>query len=177
MTRTRFVTLITLGVFGLLTAYLYHFRISSSTPMSQNPATDDMASKSGAIVVGSGLAGLAAASQLISHRIPVRLIERAAKPGGNSIKASSGINGAPTKFQTVTDTSFFSDTVKSAGKAMSSSTAYRENLISTLTNNSQSAVHWLVEEKGVDLSRVAQLGGHTVPRTHRGAGQTPPDSP
>jgi flavocytochrome c len=130
--------------------------------------------KTGAIVVGSGLAGLSAASQLVSHDIPVRLLERAAKPGGNSMKASSGINGAPTRFQPLPDEAFYSDTVRSAGKAMSTMTAHREHLIATLTNNSASAVNWLVDAKGVDLSKVAQLGGHSFPRTHRGAGQTPP---
>ncbi|KAF2009540.1 Flavocytochrome c [Aaosphaeria arxii CBS 175.79] len=173
MSRIGFLTLISLGIFGLFTAYLYTNRISDA-PMTSEHNTEDMAFRSGAIVVGSGLAGLSAASQLISHRIPVRLIERAAKPGGNSIKASSGINGAPTRFQQIPDDAFFSDTVKSAGKAMASSTPYRENLINTLTNSSKSAVEWLVDEKGVDLSRVAQLGGHSIPRTHRGAGQTPP---
>ncbi|BDD60748.1 hypothetical protein MAP00_005847 [Monascus purpureus] len=132
------------------------------------------------IVVGSGLAGLAAASQLISHNIPVQLLERAPKPGGNSIKASSGINGAPTRFQPVSnDVAFYSDTVKSAGSALASAAAEerarRERLISTLTNSSADAVYWLTDEKGIDLSKVAQLGGHSVPRTHRGGpGQKPP---
>ncbi|KAG4442215.1 hypothetical protein IFR05_002325 [Cadophora sp. M221] len=128
-----------------------------------------------AIVVGSGLAGLSAASQLLSHGISVHLLERAQKPGGNSIKASSGINGAPTIYQPVEDTAFYSDTVKSAGKALFvARTKEREDLISTLTSSSRGAVEWLVREKGVDLSVVAQLGGHSVPRTHRGAGKTPP---
>jgi flavocytochrome c len=127
-----------------------------------------------AIVIGSGLAGLSAASQLISHSIPVTLLERSAKPGGNSIKASSGINGAPTKYQPGPDTSFYSDTLKSAGAALSTATKQRESLISTLTNSSSDAISWLADEKGVDLSVVAQLGGHSFPRTHRGAGQTPP---
>ncbi|KAF2680912.1 Flavocytochrome c [Lentithecium fluviatile CBS 122367] len=127
-----------------------------------------------AIIVGSGLAGLSAASQLISHNIPVRLLERAEKPGGNSIKASSGINGAPTKYQNVSDDAFYADSVKSAGKAMHSLTAEREKLIEALTNKSAAAIDWLVDEKGVDLSKVAVLGGHTYARTHRGAGQTPP---
>ncbi len=50
----------------------------------------------------------------------------------------------------------------------------REELVATLTNGSKGAVEWLVDEKGVDLSVVALLGGHSFPRTHRGAGQTPP---
>ncbi|KAF2624523.1 Flavocytochrome c [Macroventuria anomochaeta] len=135
---------------------------------------DDMSSKC-AIVVGSGLAGLSAASQLVKHNVPVRVLERAAKPGGNSIKASSGINGAPTNFQLFAEPgdAFYSDTVLSAGKRMSSFTTERENLIKTLTEGSAGAVHWLVEERGVDLSKVAQLGGHSYARTHRGAGPPP----
>ncbi|EPS35269.1 hypothetical protein H072_11393 [Dactylellina haptotyla CBS 200.50] len=140
------------------------------SPISQSEGV----AKQGVIVVGSGLAGLTAASQLISHGLTVRLLERTAKPGGNSIKASSGINGAPTKYQPISDDVFYADTVKSAGKAMSSLTAHRETLIKTLTSSSGSAISWLAETKGIDLSRVAQLGGHSLPRTHRGSGQTPP---
>ncbi|KZF19194.1 Flavocytochrome c [Xylona heveae TC161] len=130
-----------------------------------------------AIVVGSGLAGLSAASQLISRNVPVYLLERASKPGGNSIKASSGINGAPTRFQPIHDTLFYDDTIRSAGAALNATaslTDHRRRLISTLTNASAGAIEWLVDEKGIDLSRVAQLGGHSVPRTHRGAGKLPP---
>ncbi|KAK7179051.1 Flavocytochrome c [Paraphaeosphaeria sporulosa] len=127
-----------------------------------------------AIVVGSGLAGLSAASQLIAKNVPVRMLERGVKPGGNSIKASSGINGAPTRYQPTHDNAFFSDTVKSAGKAMVSFTQHREILIAKVTESSKDAIEWLVQEKGVDLSKVSIMGGHTHPRTHRGAGQTPP---
>jgi FAD-dependent fumarate reductase len=126
------------------------------------------------IIVGSGLAGFSAASQLVAKNVPVRLLERGAKPGGNSIKASSGINGAPTAYQPTLDDAFFSDTVKSAGISMLSSTKHREHLISTLTKSSKDAVEWLVQEKGVDLSKVSIMGGHTFARTHRGSGQTPP---
>ncbi|GAB1317339.1 hypothetical protein MFIFM68171_07549 [Madurella fahalii] len=135
------------------------------------------------IVVGAGLAGLSAAySALQSGAASVRLLERNAKPGGNSIKASSGINGAPTRFQNTAkygvDQSFWDDTVRSAGSRLHASVAppirkQREALISTLTNQSAAAIDFLVD-LGVDLSVVAQLGGHSVPRTHRGAGKTPP---
>ncbi|GME66080.1 putative FAD dependent protein [Neofusicoccum parvum] len=127
-----------------------------------------------AIVVGSGLAGLSASSTLLSHHHPVTLLERLPKPGGNSIKASSGINGAPTRFQPGPDDDFYDDTVRSAGAALSALRAQREALIRTLTQRSKDAVYWLADDKGVDLSKVAQLGGHSRARTHRGAGQTPP---
>ncbi|KAG7284068.1 hypothetical protein NEMBOFW57_010428 [Staphylotrichum longicolle] len=135
------------------------------------------------IVVGAGLAGLSAAYSALQAGSPsVRLLERAAKPGGNSIKASSGINGAPTKYQNAAkygvDNSFWDDTVRSAGTRLNATVAepikkQRQGLISTLTTRSAAAIDFLVD-LGVDLSVVAQLGGHSKPRTHRGAGKTPP---
>lgn len=131
----------------------------------------------GVVVVGSGLAGLCASSQLIHHGISVTMLERAHKAGGNSIKASSGINGAPTRFQDPSQLDcaedFYKDTVKSAGKPFWTQTARREKLIRTLTDESAAAISWLVEQ-GIDLSKVTLLGGHSKPRTHRGKGRTPP---
>ncbi|KAH8812303.1 FAD binding domain-containing protein [Xylogone sp. PMI_703] len=134
-------------------------------------------SRPSVIIVGSGLAGLSAASELIARGVEVKLLERASKPGGNSMKASSGINGAPTRWQPgppLSDTFFYDDTLKSVGEVLSTAKKQRESLVATLTNSSSDAVDWLVDEKGVDLSVVAQLGGHSFPRTHRGAGKTPP---
>jgi FAD-dependent fumarate reductase len=156
-----------LAFLALLTAYL-----STKFPMSTSPHS----MPPHAIIIGSGLAGLSAASQLLTHGIPVLLLERSTKPGGNSIKASSGINAAPTTYQPVTEPldAFSTDTRRSAGRAMQSLTAQREKLVETLTCGSAGAVAWLVNEKGVDLSRVAQLGGHSFARTHRGSGRVPP---
>ncbi|KAI1081411.1 Flavocytochrome c [Whalleya microplaca] len=132
------------------------------------------------IVVGSGLAGLSAAHEALRAGAPVHMVDRAPKPGGNSIKASSGINGAGTKFQhdhgILKDESFYADTIRSAGDRLRAGPAGldRQSIIETLTSQSAGAVHWLADEVGVDLSVVAQLGGHSVPRTHRGAGKLPP---
>lgn len=157
-------------LFAIMFGALYYH---SSLHMFSTILDDDMSSKC-AIVVGSGLAGLSAASQLIKHNVVVRVLERAAKPGGNSIKASSGINGAPTIYQPVPEPgdAFYSDTTKSAGSRMSTFTVQRQELIKTLTEGSAGAIRWL-DEAGVDLSKVAQLGGHTYARTHRGGGAPP----
>lgn len=139
------------------------------------------------IIVGSGLAGLAAAHEATQAGATVHLLERGPKPGGNSIKASSGISAAGTRFQAAngidndsTDL-FRNDTIRSAGTRYHARKASdggddidRQALIDTLTSNSASAVHWLADEIGVDLTVVAPLGGHSVPRTHRGSGKTPP---
>ncbi|OTA98136.1 hypothetical protein M426DRAFT_326216 [Hypoxylon sp. CI-4A] len=133
------------------------------------------------IVVGSGLAGLSAAHEALQAGVPVRMLDRAPKPGGNSIKASSGINGAGTRFQSAhhitNDDTFYSDTVRSAGNRFTQSKppgVDREALVKILTSKSADAVNWLADELKVDLSVVAQLGGHSVPRTHRGGGKLPP---
>ncbi|KAH8435059.1 putative FAD dependent oxidoreductase [Aspergillus melleus] len=134
------------------------------------------------IVIGSGLAGLASTVQLLAQRIPVLMLERSAKPGGNSIKASSGINGAPTRFQSLPNldsvATFYADTATSAGapfiSAAGAEKTRREKLVETLTYKSGEAVSWLTDEQGVELSRVTRLGGHSVARTHRGAGKKTP---
>ncbi|KAA8564267.1 hypothetical protein EYC84_011211 [Monilinia fructicola] len=83
-----------------------------------------------AVVIGSGLAGLAASSQLLSQNrdIEVYLLEQASRTGGNSIKASSGINGAGTSYQLTSSPPiadsverFYEDSVKSAGDVMGAS--------------------------------------------------------
>jgi succinate dehydrogenase/fumarate reductase flavoprotein subunit len=57
--------------------------------------------------------------------------------------------------------SFFEDTKRSAGSAA------QPELIRTLVDNSAAAVTFLKDRVGVDLSLIAQLGGHSHKRTHR----------
>jgi aspartate oxidase len=89
--------------------------------------------------------------------------------GGNSTKATSGINGAATRAQASHDVkdsvkAFFDDTKKSAKDLA------RDDLIQVLAGNSASAVHWLEDEFGLNLSILGRLGGHSFERTHRGEG-------
>ena len=184
MTRRHILCTVILSIILIpFTAVLYH-RLAAAISQFRTPSVH-MANPSSppVIVVGAGLAGLSAAYAALQAGAPsVYLLERAAKPGGNSIKASSGINGAPTRFQNAAkygvDQSFWDDTVRSAGSRLQASVAapikkHRQGLISTLTDRSAAAIDFLVD-LGVDLSVVAQLGGHSKPRTHRGAGKTPP---
>lgn len=126
----------------------------------------------GVVVVGSGLAGLTTTLQLLKRGIPVTLLEKTAKFGGNSAKASSGINATPTKYQSKEDqsiSSFYNDTIKS-GKGLSNSA-----LVHILTENSAEAFDWLTgDDLGIELSQVTMLGGHSHARTHRGSGKLPP---
>ncbi|KAL7411209.1 FAD binding domain-containing protein [Mrakia frigida] len=124
------------------------------------------------IVVGGGLAGLSAAHTLLERGCSVILLDKQGFMGGNSTKATSGINGAGTSAQNelgIPDSAkiFFDDT-KASAKDLA-----RDELIKILTGRSADAVHWLIERFDLDLSKVSRLGGHSQPRTHRGSAQFP----
>ncbi|KAI0093462.1 Flavocytochrome c [Irpex rosettiformis] len=124
------------------------------------------------IVVGGGLAGLSAAHTLLERGANVLLLDKQPFMGGNSTKATSGINGAGTQTQQelgIPDNAklFFDDTKRSARELA------RDDLIRVLTGRSGDAVNWLQDKFQLDLSKVARLGGHSQPRTHRGNAQFP----
>ncbi|KAG5458773.1 MAG: FAD binding domain-containing protein, partial [Olpidium bornovanus] len=124
------------------------------------------------IVVGGGLSGLSAAHTVIEQGGNVVVIDKVAFFGGNSTKATSGINGALTRTQIdlkIPDSvdAFAADTTRSARDLA------RPDLIKVLTGQSASAVEWLQNKFKLDLSLVSRLGGHSFPRTHRGKERFP----
>eukprot|EP00004_Rigifila_ramosa_P016135 TRINITY_DN37_c0_g1_i2.p1 TRINITY_DN37_c0_g1~~TRINITY_DN37_c0_g1_i2.p1 ORF type:complete len:651 (-),score=171.07 TRINITY_DN37_c0_g1_i2:31-1908(-) len=124
------------------------------------------------IVVGGGLAGLSAAHTVLENGGRVVLIDKNAFLGGNSTKATSGINGALTKTQRLkgipdSPEIFEEDTILSAGDRV------QPDLVRVLTHESGPAVEWLINKFGLDLSLISRLGGHSQPRTHRGKERFP----
>jgi len=122
------------------------------------------------IVVGGGLAGMSAANQTVECGGKTVLLDKSSFCGGNSSKATSGINGAGTKTQAqkgIPDNKdiFLADTLKGGAK--------KPEIAKVLCNNSGADVDWLIEKFDLDLSLVARLGGHSQPRTHRGAERFP----
>ncbi|KAG8627597.1 hypothetical protein KVT40_005080 [Elsinoe batatas] len=119
------------------------------------------------IVVGAGLSGLSAAHTIYLAGGNVLLLDKNNFMGGNSTKATSGINGALTRTQVDTEIrdsvkQFYDDTLKSARDKA------RPDLIKVLTYKSAAAVEWLQDVFNLDLTLVSRLGGHSQPRTHRG---------
>lgn len=99
---------ITLGVPLLISwlLLLYHSYDPSFAEAGNRFLSSLMASKAvelgrprHVIVVGGGLAGLSASLEALERGARVTLLEKEAAVGGNSQKATSGINGAGTKFQ------------------------------------------------------------------------------
>ncbi|KAG9408144.1 hypothetical protein AC1031_021389 [Aphanomyces cochlioides] len=111
------------------------------------------------VVVGAGLAGMAAALEAAATSASLRivLLDKETKVGGNSAKASSGINAlhSPDDLN-----AYFQDTLKSGGGFTNPA------LAETLVKQSLDGIRFL-ESKGVDLSVTCQLGGHSCERTRR----------
>ncbi|KAI8368364.1 FAD binding domain-containing protein [Choanephora cucurbitarum] len=119
------------------------------------------------IVIGSGLAGLSATLEASSQsNTKVILIEKEKQIGGNSMKATSGINslGAPGDSREA----FVQDTLTSGAGLCEPS------LVHQLVDQSQQALEWLIDQSRdasgqptLDLSVISRCGGHSVGRTHR----------
>jgi Succinate dehydrogenase/fumarate reductase, flavoprotein subunit len=123
------------------------------------------------IVIGSGLAGLSAAIEAADAKANVIILEKELKTGGNSAKATSGINGWGTNTQArlnIADDErlFERDTHRSGVGGLT-----HPSLVRTLSTQSAPSVHWLQNKFQIPLDVVSQLGGHSARRTHR----APPD--
>jgi len=120
------------------------------------------------IIVGAGLSGSSAALTALEAGAKVIVVDKEKKLGGNSVRASSGINASEThhqKEQGIKDTNelFAKDTAYSKDKDRD---AAPTDLIWTLCNNSAAAVKW-VEDHDLSLPVLSQNGGHSASRTHR----------
>jgi flavocytochrome c len=111
------------------------------------------------VVIGGGLAGMVVTLSVLDRGGRVVMVEKQPYIGGNSARASSGINAA---LETSVE-SLIADTTKSAGALA------RPDLINILAGESAAAVSWLSKRTAVDLSMRSQLGGHSVMRTLRPA--------
>jgi succinate dehydrogenase/fumarate reductase flavoprotein subunit len=113
------------------------------------------------VVIGSGLAGHSAALSAAEEctECSVLLLEKEPRVGGNSLKASSGINAVAAAGQGDSAERFKDDILRSGGGLSEPA------LVDALVRDSQGALAWLAAA-GVDLSGTVQLGGHTSRRTH-----------
>jgi len=113
---------------------------------------------------------MSAANQTVECGGKTVLLDKSSFCGGNSTKATSGINGAGTKTQAqkgIADNKeiFLADTLKGGAK--------KPEIAKVLCGNSGADVDWLIEKFDLDLSLLARLGGHSQPRTHRGKERFP----
>jgi fumarate reductase flavoprotein subunit len=119
------------------------------------------------VVVGSGGAGLAAAIQACDEGAKVLIVEKMSTIGGNTIKASVGMNAAETRFQRlkgIEDSKelFYQETLK--GGQFKNNTV----LLKEFIERAPQAVEWLAEHN-IELSDITITGGMSIDRTHRPA--------
>ena len=120
------------------------------------------------VIIGSGGAGLSAAAAAKEAGADVVIFEKMGIAGGNTNRATGGINGAGTEFQVkagIKDSPdlFYSDTMK-GGYDINN-----PDLVRTLAERSADSIAWL-SGIGADLSDVGRLAGASVNRAHRPAG-------
>ena len=117
------------------------------------------------LIIGAGGAGLTAAVRAHQEGANVLVLEKMPMVGGNSLKASGGMNCAGTKFQEaagITDSGvqeFIEDTMNGGHQLNDLA------LVTTMAENSASAVEWL-ESIGAPLPMVAATGGTTHKYLH-----------
>lgn len=117
------------------------------------------------VVVGSGGSGLAAAIEAYDKGASVVIIEKMPIAGGNTNKASAGMNAAETLFQQqagITDHKewFYNETLK-GGKNKNN-----PELLHYFVEHAPAAINWL-DAKGIRLNNLTTTGGMSVDRTHR----------
>ena len=123
------------------------------------------------LVLGSGCTGLAAALQAHQTGKKVAILEKMDQIGGNSKRASSGMNATETVLQlknNIIDTAqeFYDETFKAGGKMNDPA------LLQYFTTHTNSAVEWL-KAFNVELGDLTTLGGMNKPRTHRPTDTSP----
>ncbi|MBC1521573.1 flavocytochrome c [Listeria aquatica] len=117
------------------------------------------------VIVGAGGAGMTAALEAKEKGMNPVIFEKMPVAGGNTSKASSGMNASETKFQ------------KEQGIKDSNDLFYEETLagghgtndkamLRYFVDHSASAIDWL-DSKGIRLNNITITGGMNEKRTHR----------
>lgn len=123
------------------------------------------------VIIGSGGTGLAAAIQANELGMKVAVLEKEAELGGNTNRASSGMNAAETNVQlqhgvidNVAD--FYHETYKDGGRLND------KDMLGYFVYHTAPAIDWLADH-GIKLDDITVTGGMSKKRTHRPASMAP----
>lgn len=123
------------------------------------------------VVIGAGASGMSAALEAETVGAEVILLEKMPYVGGNTVRATAGMNAVSTDAQSdagiVDDVETFVVDILESGHSEGN-----PRMIEIMAQESTSAISWLTA-LGADLSDVGILAGHSKPRTHRPAGGQP----
>jgi len=143
--------------------------LSMFTACSSQPQGGETLGESKAadiVVIGAGGAGMTAAIQAAQDGATnVIIVEKTSMAGGNTTRATGGLNASETTFQDrdeIEDSNqlFIDDTMK-GGKNINDL-----ELVTYMAENSAEALYW-VNDLGADLTVVGLFGGASVKRIHR----------
>lgn len=123
------------------------------------------------VIVGSGGTGLTAALQAHELGLNPVILEKMDAIGGNTTRASSGMNASETTVQLdhkIVDSmdDFYNDTFKGGGKKNN------PELLKYFTTHAALAIDWLAEHD-IKLDDLTITGGMSVMRTHRPSSMAP----
>lgn len=135
------------------------------------PNTKELKNKYDAVVVGSGGAGLTAALQAHELGLNVVVLEKNEKTGGNTSRASSGMNASESLVQLdegIIDNNrdFYEETLKGGGLLNDRA------MLKYFANHSALAISWLMKY-GIRLTDLTITGGMSKKRAHRPASMEP----
>ena len=117
------------------------------------------------IIVGAGGAGMTAALEAKEKGLNPVIFEKMPVAGGNTTKASSGMNASETKFQKEqgiedNNDNFYEETLKGGHETND------KEMLRFFVDNSASAIEWL-DSIGIRLNNLTITGGMSEKRTHR----------
>lgn len=117
------------------------------------------------IIVGAGGAGMTAAITAKDAGLNPVIFEKMPVAGGNTTKASAGMNASETSVQQAqgiedSNDKFFEESLKGGGGKND------QELLRYMVDNSASAIDWL-SDNGIVLDNLTTTGGMSVTRTHR----------
>ena len=118
----------------------------------------------GIVIIGAGGAGMTAAIMAHQAGVDFVILEKMPYVGGNTTKATGGMNAAETHYQKeqgIEDSKalFAADTMK-GGHALND-----PELVAIMANSSSDAIDWL-DSIGADLPKISYSGGASVNRIH-----------
>ncbi|MCG7408968.1 flavocytochrome c [Paenibacillus sp. ACRRX] len=133
--------------------------LATYTPLDQLKESYDV------VIVGAGGAGMTAALEVKAAGLSPVILEKMQVAGGNTSKASSGMNASETKFQkeqNITDTNdlFYDETLK--GGHLTNN----KDMLRYFVDHSAAAIDWL-DSNGIRLNNITITGGMSKKRTHR----------
>lgn len=137
---------------------------SGASQASYTPI-DELKDQYDIVIVGAGGAGMTAALEAKANGMNPVIFEKMPVAGGNTLKASSGMNASETKFQKeqgINDSNdaFYEETLK-GGKGTNNT-----ELLRFFVDHSADAIDWL-DSIGIKLNNLTITGGMSEKRTHR----------